>query len=446
MRTIQRVKQNRQWLRPLALLFVVALISIYSRIDTTGARGVAPSSLELQVPFLTGVTQTISNNSGDQYDPHVTCDLVTFTDDDQLGSTQIRYFDFGTNQEHAIPGNGADFLSDISAGRIAFTEANALGSMVVIFDLDSQTRTVVPGFNHSRSTINANLIAFEDRSFFAALNQSEISVYDITTATTTRLTNDSLFDKNPAVSPSGKAVVWEKCQTDGTGCNIYVASFTSPGVFTTRVITDATGDFRSAEANDQNVVYIANRDGETDLYYQPLAGGAETRISIPGLQRDLSVAGNLIAFESQVETGYDIFVYDLSTSQLYRVTSTSSDETLNDITVCNGTGRIVYASPFMDFDVHSFTFQAPNPPSSHLNDLVALVESFNLRPGIENSLVTKLQNALAAIAVSDITTACDALTSFSNECRAQSGKKLTIDQANELITAATQIKGNLGCQ
>jgi hypothetical protein len=59
----------------------------------------------------------------------------------------------------------------------------------------------------------------------------------------------------------------------------------------------------------------------------------------------------------------NIFVYDISTGNLYRVTDTPVDETLNDISVCNGTGRIVYSAPGNngDFDVFAFNFQ---PPSS----------------------------------------------------------------------------------
>ena len=61
------------------------------------------------------------------------------------------------------------------------------------------------------------------------------------------------------------------------------------------------------------------------------------------------------------------------------------------------------------------------------------------------SLVMAL-TALAANAASDIATACDSLTAFINECQAQSGKKLTADQATQLINSASQIKTELGCQ
>ena len=36
-------------------------------------------------------------------------------------------------------------------------------------------------------------------------------------------------------------------------------------------------------------------------------------------------------------------------------------------------------------------------------------------------------------------------TNFINECEAQSGKKLSVEQADELIARANEIRDSLGC-
>ena len=173
-------------------------------------------------------------------------------------------------------------------------------------------------------------------------------------------------------------------------------------------------------------------------------------LSIPGDQRDVSISGNLIAFESGAPLNYDVFVYDLSTASLYQVTNTPGvDERLTDIVAgCNGINRIVYAMAggFGDFDVWEFNFQLNDAVVDELNGLIALVESFNLHDGTEASLLSKLQDAIAAANASDTATACDSLTAFINASEAQSGKKLTADQAKELIDPATLIKNDFGCQ
>jgi len=44
-----------------------------------------------------------------------------------------------------------------------------------------------------------------------------------------------------------------------------------------------------------------------------------------------------------------------------------------------------------------------------------------------------------------LATACIKLQDFINECNAQSGKKLSVEQANELIARANEIRASLGC-
>jgi hypothetical protein len=102
--------------------------------------------------------------------------------------------------------------------------------------------------------------------------------------------------------------------------------------------------------------------------------------------------------------------------------------------------------------------------SAQTANLITLVQSFNLAQGITNSLDAKLQNVLDAFnavnAGADASTgaanlltpnaenradACHQLAAFVNSAAAQSGKQLTVAQANQLIAKATQIRAVLGC-
>jgi hypothetical protein len=189
-------------------------------------------------------------------------------------------------------------------------------------------------------------------------------------------------------------------------------------------------------------VYVSNRSGDNDVYYQTLAGGAEVHLAIPGDQRHATISGGLISFESQGQSGYDIFVYNIRSGKLFQVTDTAvSDETLSEIDVCNGTGRIIYSIPGDDsFDVYAVSFPAPDATEAQLDGLIGLIRSFNLASGTANSLITKLQFVLTALDAGNTATACSYLTSFINECMAQSGKKLTAAQAAQLIASANSIQ------
>src|SRR5262249_49486264 len=202
--------------------------------------------------------------------------------------------------------------------------------------------------------------------------------------------------------------------------------------------------------NGEVAVYVSDRTGERDIYYQPLTGGNEVHLAIPGDQRWPTISGDLISFESHTATGYDIFVYDTRNGRLYQVTNGLPFEELSEISVCGDTGHIVYVNVGNGgFDVYAFTFQVPSAPTNteeQLDDLIALIRSFNLPAGTANSLIRKLQNAIDASKASDTATACSLLTSFINECQPQSGKNLTPEQSTKLITAASHSKTDLGCQ
>lgn len=434
-----------------ARTFIALLLAVLTSISATptlrAANVVAQTTTT--IPLLPGTTQQIAVAPGNQTNPHVVCNLAVYTNDDFEGSSTIRYLELATNTEHVLPGNGLDRLSDTDGQKIVLTELGATGDELVLYDIASQTTTRIPGVTNADPAIGGNLIAFVHGRSATSL---EIGVYDQSTGATTQLTNDGSLNLDPSVSPDGKVVVWKKCQSNGTGCDIYAANQTSPGVYTTRVLTGA-GEDSIADTNGQLVSYISDKSGENDIYLQRVDGSNEMHLSLPGDQRDVRISRNLLVFESQVTDGaYNVFVYDLSSARLYQVTNapdSARSATLSDIvTGCNGINRIVYAvpGPFGDFDVYSFTFQLNDSVVDQLNDLITFVMSFNLHDGTEASLITKLEDALAAVNDSNTTIACDSLTAFINASQAQSGKKLTAAQVQQLVQSATQVKSDLGCQ
>jgi hypothetical protein len=85
-----------------------------------------------------------------------------------------------------------------------------------------------------------------------------------------------------------------------------------------------------------------------------------------------------------------------------------------------------------------------NPPQA-INDLRDLVDSLGIHHGITNALDSKLQDALDALATDDTAGACDSLQSFLNLVNAQTGKKISSGDAQQLTDAANDIRTLLGC-
>jgi hypothetical protein len=97
-----------------------------------------------------------------------------------------------------------------------------------------------------------------------------------------------------------------------------------------------------------------------------------------------------------------------------------------------------------------FTVSVQAPVTSAADQILSLRAKVNNLPGIKsatkNSLVVKLNAALAALSVNDTATACARMQDFINLTKAQTSKKLIpASTAVDLIADATRIRLALGC-
>ncbi len=93
-----------------------------------------------------------------------------------------------------------------------------------------------------------------------------------------------------------------------------------------------------------------------------------------------------------------------------------------------------------DFELIGYIVEYP----VSIDGLIALVRGMNLHKGIENSLISKLRGAKAALERGQQHVAINKLNAFINQVKAQRGKKVTEDQADELIAYANGIISALG--
>ena len=90
---------------------------------------------------------TVNNSPGQQNDPHVSGDLVVYID--QSLDAQIRYYNFATGVDAAIPrvlGDGTmaiDLLPDVSGSRVVFTRLAGGYSRTMVFDTATSTLSEV---------------------------------------------------------------------------------------------------------------------------------------------------------------------------------------------------------------------------------------------------------------------------------------------------------------
>jgi probable HAF family extracellular repeat protein len=163
--------------------------------------------------------------------------------------------------------------------------------------------------------------------------------------------------------------------------------------------------------------------------------------------RSINAAGDVVGQSFTAEFRSHAFLHQTGAMvDLNDLLPAGSGWELIDALAINDRGDIVgYGIRDGGFLLHAFLL-SPRTAAQRIDDLIALVRSFQLSPnGIENAFVVKLQHAQDALAAGDPAGACADLGAFVNQTAAQSGKKLTVGQANELIAAARETQALLGC-
>jgi hypothetical protein len=84
-------------------------------------------------------------------------------------------------------------------------------------------------------------------------------------------------------------------------------------------------------------------------------------------------------------------------------------------------------------------------PAQTIDDLQTTVSGLGLSKGLTTALNSSLRDAADALALNDTAGACASLQAFVNKVQAQTGKKLTPEQAQQLTSAANEIRTQLGC-
>lgn len=89
--------------------------------------------------------------------------------------------------------------------------------------------------------------------------------------------------------------------------------------------------------------------------------------------------------------------------------------------------------------IDDVTTSEPSSPQASIQNLIGTIKTWNLPKGTENSLTSKLQNAIQSLDNGQQNAAISKLNAFINEVKAQRGKKLTSTQSDTLTSEAQRI-------
>jgi hypothetical protein len=274
----------------------------------------------------------VDNGPGSQSDPHVSGTFAVYTDD---AASQIEYFDLSTNTTTPIarPSTAIDALPDVSLGSIVFTRLSSAGQPIFLYPLGAGfSIEVSPAAISLRRNpaVGGPTIVWEDAGISATGDPELAIATDVFGLTPPfQLTNDAAADRNPSVSPTGTTIVWEK---GAFPRDVYAAKGFGASWVTTPVATSSADEIRP-DTNGKEIVYESNAGGGRHVYVTTL-GGSPAQLSVPGSVEAVTpaISGNFVAFASSDGVQTDIYVYDLATNAVRRITDTPEIEVLPDIT------------------------------------------------------------------------------------------------------------------
>jgi hypothetical protein len=368
-------------------LAVIGILTLLLNLLPGSAFAAAPASAQGVVPVpggpLTVNVVTVNDDPGGQTDPHVSGDWVSYTDNSASG-IRFQNLDMGTASDRLIPPPDGffDSLSDINGATIVFMRASGVAQRIYLSQIDpfgnpGPAIEVFPasGIVRRRSALGGDTIAFEDFSY-DPLGKSEITLSSILdpAGPAYRLTDDTLVDQFPAVSPDGNVVVWLKCEGAHV-CDVWRAERTM-GIWDAPEQVTATADNESLpDTNGPVTVYDSGRDGfgwNGNIRWSVKDSSnayVESELDLPGEQRNPNIAGNFIVYEGNAggSTQFDLYLYNLATNRLYQLTDTSVSETFSDVTIePGGLVRVAWAQPKTvypyDMDVYAMSFIVDTTP------------------------------------------------------------------------------------
>lgn len=328
----------------LAFVTVTLLLMSAGIMATTppsGARTPSAGSMRR----LTGGTRQLTTDTGPQFSPAISGNLVVFTDQ-RNGNDDIYYIDLATEAEVQVTNSPASQrLNDVAGNLIVYTDQTNGNKKVMVYDVNSHlTQQAGNGLIDSNPKVDNGLVVFERGT---GIN-TDVYGWDGTNAFSIAA-EPNVAEVNPAVS--GTRVVYERHQyVNGVqqfGDMVVVDTATQEEI----VLEEGPAISRRPDIDGNIVTWdeVDPRANEPDqnIVWVDLADPSLTRhvIDLPEGQLRPHVSGHRIAFDDQLSGDPDVKLYDIDTDAVTFVASYCdlefcASEFLNNI---DG-NRIVYTS------------------------------------------------------------------------------------------------------
>jgi hypothetical protein len=340
---MRRMKNLRNMISYLLLTVLLSNV-LCSLVQTISKAESKESSLP---PIISGTETRITTDLADQFDPAISGNIISYTDEFREPSLDIWYYDPDVRAEARVTSNPSDeLLSGVSNGTIVYEDMQE-GDVFAYSTITNQTINLSQDHHSTDPCIGQDLVAWEDTKD----GNREVYAKNLTSGEERQITNDPLHSDTFPDVDNGR-IVWQKASS--TQADVYCYDWASG---TTQQITVSSSDYYiNAHIWRDEIVYPTRRNGIYSIYWFNLTSQVEKQLPYQGLLRDPTVSGDFVCFE-ELQSGIShLMLWHLPTDTVYQINvNPSSSQFLNDI---DG-NRVVYTDDRNggQLDVYMFQFQ-----------------------------------------------------------------------------------------
>ncbi|OKH36827.1 hypothetical protein NIES2119_15505 [[Phormidium ambiguum] IAM M-71] len=315
--------------------------SVTTNANTPVIVNLADNLADIDLNGLTGATLTVTGTSNGTTSINQNDQLVTFTP--TTGFSGTASFTYTVTDAGGLTSNEATVLIDTGINQIpnavggnAAIWGNKIvwdnGDDIYLYDISTETTTNISnngsGIIDRIPSISENNIVWQQ---IVGSSDGEIIRYDITTGTTTQITNNSTNEFSPKIS--GNKVVWSGYINQNYGPVIFLHDITTGT--TTNINNDLLSDYNPAISGN-NVVWESIGVGDDDdIFHYNILTGTTTQISDnPWDDYQPSISGNYAVWVSNDTSDRvigeaidgEIFLHNFTTGTTTKITNNTTGD------------------------------------------------------------------------------------------------------------------------
>jgi beta propeller repeat protein len=243
--------------------------------------------------------------------------------------------------------NDQEFLTDIDDGNVVWTHtASNIPGDIVLYDIAQGTATTIAasdlGHHFEEPAIRGHYV-----TFLQVGTQIDVALYDVSTGTTSLITNDAAEQGHPRVGTD--MVVYEDYNTGIA----QVAGYRISTGGLPALLAPGTDSQVTPDIDGNTVIWVQSVAGADQIFALDLVTNTVTQLTTSFSHKVLPrISGNRIVWSDDRAGNLDLYIYDLGTHSEQPLVTGAGDQFLADI---DG-DRVVYTANQNGFEqVYLFT-------------------------------------------------------------------------------------------